>query len=69
MDYVEDRRSKYPTSGLNCNCQTSEGGASRAAMVALVSTSKTLRKLSREADAGSFELQIVGPPHPHGLVE
>lgn len=39
------------TMGSNCICQTSEGGASRVAMLALVLTSNTRTKLSREAEA------------------
>ena len=39
------------TLGSNCICQTSEGGASRVAIEALVSTSNTRTKLSREAEA------------------
>lgn len=39
------------TLGSNCICHTSEGGASRVAIVALVSTSKTRTKLSSDAEA------------------
>ncbi|CAN7132976.1 unnamed protein product [Brassica rapa subsp. narinosa] len=45
------QRVKSITIGSNCIPQTSEGGASRTAIVALVSTSKTRTKLSSEEDA------------------
>ena len=47
---IKRKRNKI-TLGSNCICQTSEGGASRVAMLALESTSNTRTKLSRDADA------------------
>jgi len=47
---IKRKRNKI-TLGSNFICQTSEGGASRVAMLALESTSNTRTKLSRDADA------------------
>lgn len=44
-------KTKDLTFGSNCMPQTSDGGASSVAMVELESISKTLMKLSREAEA------------------